>query len=96
VKEIPDNKLVDIILGPYIVVHEDGAPVKESVTDGSLEFDCIKFGMQVNVVELIGTRARIDQPIHGWISIESASGEDVVAPKLPPKNSDNYFVPLDD
>ena len=36
-------------------------------------------GSQVNVVEIVGRRVRIDQPINGWCSLRSTKGDQILS-----------------
>jgi len=40
----------------------------------------LPMGSRVNVVEVVGRRVRIDQPIDGWCSIESSNGDLILSP----------------
>mmetsp|Transcript_39404 Transcript_39404/g.64130 ORF Transcript_39404/g.64130 Transcript_39404/m.64130 type:complete len:321 (+) Transcript_39404:417-1379(+) len=79
------------VLGLHVVVHDDGAAVREGRSFETKQIECIPFGTQVTVIEIVRNRARINKPIKGWVSIETRDGEDILVPKVPPKTPEHYF-----
>eukprot|EP00465_Bigelowiella_longifila_P000105 CAMPEP_0185251360 /NCGR_PEP_ID=MMETSP1359-20130426/768_1 /TAXON_ID=552665 /ORGANISM="Bigelowiella longifila, Strain CCMP242" /LENGTH=270 /DNA_ID=CAMNT_0027833215 /DNA_START=300 /DNA_END=1112 /DNA_ORIENTATION=+ len=79
------------VLGLHVVVHDDGAAVREGRSFETKQIECIPFGTQVTVIEIVRNRARINKPIKGWVSIETRDGEDILVPKRPPKTPEHYF-----
>jgi len=47
---------------------------------GSARLRILPMGSRVNVVEVVGRRVRIDEPIDGWCSIESSTGDQILSP----------------
>jgi SH3-like domain-containing protein len=68
----------------YLVSSDQGALVREAVALDSPEIVGLKKGEMVVVVEKVGRRGRIIDPVEGWISISTNSGERILTQTYPP------------
>ncbi len=68
----------------YLVVAEQGAMVRSGVELDSPEIGGLHKGEVVTVVEIVGRRGRISDPLDGWISLETNQGEKILKQTFPP------------
>lgn len=86
------KKAVGIPTGPisetnpryYMVIVADGALVRKEMDIGSPELYNLKFGDVVTCAEIIGRRARIIDPVEGWVSLVTSSNETLFELTFPP------------
>ena len=86
------KKAVGIPTGPisesnpryYMVIVAEGALVRKEMDLGSAELYNLKFGDVVTCAEIIGRRARIIDPIEGWVSLVTSSNETLFELTFPP------------
>ena len=53
--------------------------VREAKELDSPQVNYVAKGSQVNVVEVVGRRVRIDQPLNGWCSLRSSKGDQILS-----------------
>jgi uncharacterized protein YgiM (DUF1202 family) len=70
----------------YLIVAEQGAMVRSGVELDSPEIGGLRKGEVVTVVEIVGRRGRISDPLDGWISLETNQGEKILKQTFPPDN----------
>jgi len=68
----------------YIVFSDQGAMVRLTSDLDSAQVLGLHKGEMVTVVELLGRRGRISDPVEGWVSLESSTGESIFKQTFPP------------
>ena len=68
----------------YLVVADQGAMVRLTSELESAQVMGLQKGEMVTVVELLGRRGRISDPVEGWVSLESSTGEKIFKQTFPP------------
>jgi len=64
----------------YKVIHKGGALVRSGYDTSTAQVHQLGVGETVTIVELVGRRARIIQPVEGWISTETKDGVQIMRP----------------
>ena len=67
-----------------MVISGQGALVRKDVELGSPEVYSLKFGDVVTCAEIIGRRARIIDPVEGWVSLMTSDNEALFELTFPP------------
>ena len=68
----------------YLVVADQGAMIRSTSDLESPQVLGLQKGEMVTVVELLGRRGRISDPLEGWVSLEAATGEKIFKQTFPP------------
>ncbi len=71
----------------YMVLARQGALVRKELDLDSPEVFKLEFGDVVTCVDISGRRARIIDPVEGWVSISSQQDEVILEPTFPPSKS---------
>ena len=87
------KKAVGIPTGPiseanpryYMVISSQGALVRRDLDLASPELYSLRFGDVVTCAEIVGRRARIIDPVEGWVSLVSSSNESLFELTFPPE-----------
>ena len=67
----------------YMVAADQGAMVREGAEMESKQLQGLSKGEVVTVVEILGRRGRICDPLEGWISLESSNGDKIFRQTVP-------------
>jgi hypothetical protein len=86
------KKAVGIPTGPlseanpryYMAISAQGALVRKELELTSPEVYNLRFGEVVTVAEIVGRRARIIDPVEGWVSLVTSSNESIFELTFPP------------
>lgn len=84
---IPTGQLSEANPRYYMVLARQGALVRKEIELESPEVFKLQFGDVVTCVDLSGRRARIIDPVEGWVSILSQNDEVIMEPTFPPSKS---------
>lgn len=81
---IPTGVLSEANPRYYLVLHPHGALVRDTINLDSREVYNLKQGDVVTCAEIIGRRARLIDPVEGWVSLVSVSNETIMELTFPP------------